>query len=131
VDLLPLLPVSMLVTPSMVTLFWVLRSPLVVNCSALVGFSVPLLGTTPGTRVTKPKSERPLLAMFLIASASSVNERSPLSACSSLTRATTVMLSVISPTSRARMPVVSRSLAATTRLVRSRVLNPSMLAVRV
>ena len=62
--------------------------------------------------------------MFVSASLSSVNERSPLVVCSSLTRLETVTSSVIWPTCIARMPVENLSFAFTTRLVRSSVLKP-------
>ena len=84
-------------------------------------------GTTPGTRVAKPKRARPLLAMFSMVSLSSVYERSPLAACSSLTRPVTLTCSVTTPTSSVRTPVENLSLAFTTTFVRSSVLKPSML----
>ncbi len=89
----------------------------------------PLLawGTTPGTRVVKPKRERPLLAMSLMASASSVYERSPLCAWTSLTRPVTLTSSVTTPTSSVSTPAENRSLALTTTFVRSSVRNLSML----
>jgi hypothetical protein len=62
--------------------------------------------------------------MFFNASLSSVNERSPLADCSSVTRPVTLTCSVIAPTSRVSAPVASLSLAFTTRFVRSSVLKP-------
>ena len=69
--------------------------------------------------------------MFLSASLSSVNERSPLVVCSSLTRLVTVTSSVICPTSIVSVPVESLSFAFTTRLVRSCVLKPCRLTCSV
>ncbi len=84
-------------------------------------------GTTPGTRVAKPNMARPLLAMSLMASPSSVYERSPLCACSSLTRPVTLTSSATTPTSSVRIPAENLSFAFTTTFVRSSVLNPSRL----
>ena len=124
----PLSPVSMLATPSMVMLFEFGRWPLTVN-ELTCAFSTPamLLLSTPGTRLAKLNRARPLLAMFFRASFSSVNERSPLSTCSSLTRAETLTFSSMPPTSREMTPAESRSFAFTTRLVRSTVLKPCIL----
>ena len=87
--------------------------------------------TAPGTRFAKLNSMRPLFAMFLRVSLSSVNERSPLVDCSSLTRAETLISSVISPTCSVRTPVESLSFALTTTFVRSRVLKPCRVTLSV
>ena len=123
----PLLPVSMLATPSIVTLLEFGRWPLTVKPSA-APISLPpvFCDRAPGTNVAKLKSWRPLLAMFFSASLSSVNDRSPLADCSSVTRLVTLTSSVMLPTSRVSIPVASLSLALTTRLVRSSVLKPCM-----
>ncbi len=128
----PLLPVSMLATPSIVMLLEVGRWPFTER-SAICAAAVSLFRfvTTPGTRVAKVKTERPLLAMFLRASLSRVNERSPLVACSSVTRERTLISSDISPTCKARVPAENLSFAFTTTLARSRVLKPCMLTFRV
>ncbi len=57
---------------------------------------------------------------------SSVNERSPLVACSSLTRLLTITLSAIPPTSSVSTPVKNRSFGPTTTFVRSTVLKPCL-----
>jgi hypothetical protein len=88
---------------------------------------LPGIGTTPGTSVANPNMARPLFAMFSIVSLPSANARSPLLACSSLTRATTLTLSLISPTSRVTIPAENLSFALTTTLVRSSVLKPGWL----
>ena len=62
--------------------------------------------------------------MFFSVSLSIVNERSPLSTCSSLTRLSTVTFSSIPPMLSAMSPVEARSFALTTTLVRSAVLKP-------
>ena len=84
-----------------------------------------LCGSEPGTSVAKLNSMRPLLAMFFSASLSSVNDRSPLVACTSVTRLETLTDSVSWPTSSTSAPAKNLSLALTTTLVRSRVLKPS------
>ena len=101
----PLSPVSMLATPSIVMLFEFGRWPLTVK-ALTEPFSTPArsFGTTPGTRFAKLNRARPLLAMFVRASFSSVNERSPLSTCSSLTRLSTVTFSSIPPTLERDVP---------------------------
>ncbi len=128
----PLSPVSMFVMPSIVMLLELGRWPLTVN-ALTCAFSTPatLLVSTPGTRFAKLNRARPLFAMFLSVSFSIVYERSPLSTCSSLTRADTLTLSAMPPTSRAMLPAESRSFAFTTRLVRSMVLKPCILTWRV
>ena len=79
----PLLPVSMLATPSIVMLLDSGRWPFTVKPST-DPISVPAAppDSTPGTRVAKLNSIRPLLAMFSSAWLSSVNDRSPLFDCS-------------------------------------------------
>jgi hypothetical protein len=128
----PLLPVSMLVTPSIVMLLEFGRWPFTVKPAASVAeppWRVPPLsawGSTPGTRPVKPKSERPSFAMFLIVSLSSAKERSPLVDCSSVTRARTLTSSDISPTCSVIAPALNLSFGATTTLVLSIVLKPVM-----
>ena len=122
----PLLPVSMLATPSIVMLLEFGRWPFTVKPSTAPTRRPPRrCRSAPGTSVAKLKSIRPLLAMFLRASLSSVNERSPLVVCSSLTRLETLTSSVIWPTCSARTPVENLSFAFTTTLVRSSVLKPA------
>jgi hypothetical protein len=61
----PLLPVSMSVTPSMVTLFVLGRCPfalMTLDCWP-VGVDCPFT-TTPGARKAKPKKSRPFTATF-------------------------------------------------------------------
>ena len=129
----PLFPVSRLPTPSIVMLLEFGRCPLAVKPLASSGGPLirlpplPGWGTTPGTRVTKPKRERPLLAMFSMVLFSSAYERSPLAACSSLTRPVTLTCSATTPTSSVRTPAKNLSLAFTTTFVRSSVLKPSRL----
>src|SRR5207253_9975917 len=79
--------------------------------------------SAPGTSVAKLKSARPLFAMFFNVSLSSVNERSPLTDCSSTTRLVTLTSSVSPPTSSVNDPIESLSFALTTRFVRSSVLR--------
>jgi len=126
----PLSPVSMFATPSIVMLFEFGRWPLTVN-ELTASFATPLVfwDSTPGTSVAKLNIERPLAAMFLIASLSRVYERSPLVACSSLTRLLTLTSSDIWPTASVRMPVENLSFALTTTLVRSRVLKPCIVTL--
>src|SRR5512135_2132844 len=100
----PLSPVSRFVMPSNVTLFAFGRcpfavSPLAAVAGGLVRNRPPASGRTPGARTARPKKLRPLTAMFSIAGPSRVYERSPLFACSSVTRAWTVTLSFTLPTS--------------------------------
>jgi hypothetical protein len=127
-------PLSRLVTPSIVMLLEFGLCPFTVKPDSDSGGPLirvpPLLawGTTPGTRVAKPNKARPLLAMFVMASFSSVYARSPLLACSSLTRPVTVTCSVTEPTSSVRIPIETLSFAFTITFVRSSVLKPSMLA---
>jgi hypothetical protein len=90
-------------------------------------FSAPGRGATPGTSVANPTGERPLFAMFSMVSPSRVKARSPLAACSSLTRPVTLTSSATTPTSSVRAPVENLSLAFTTTVVRSSVLKPSRL----
>jgi hypothetical protein len=126
----PLSPVSMLATPSIVMLFAFGRWPLTVNeltCPISRPAPSPCIAT-PGTRVAKLNSMRPLFAMLVSACVSSANDRSPLVVCSSLTREVTLTLSVRAPTSSTSVPADSLSFALTTRLVCSRVLNPSSVA---
>ena len=101
------------------------RWPLTVKALTLP-FSTPatLLVSTPGTRLAKLNSARPLFAMFFRVSLSIENERSPLSTCSSLTRLSTVTFSSIPPTLSAMSPVEARSFALTTTFVRSALLKP-------
>ena len=80
--------------------------------------------TAPGTSDIKLKSCRDEAAMFVRASLSSANERSPLVDWTSVTRLVTLTSSVIWPTSSVSVPVVILSLAFTTTFVRSSVLNP-------
>jgi len=127
----PLLPVSMLATPSIVTLLELGRWPFTVNPSAAPISPPPVLcDNAPGTSVAKLKSARPLLAMFFSASASSANDRSPLVDCSSVTRPVTLTSSLMAPTSRVSAPVVSLSFAFTTTFVRSSRLKPWRLTWR-
>jgi hypothetical protein len=127
----PLSPVSMLATPSIVMLFEFGRWPFTVNpLTCAISAPPALCDTTPGTSVAKLNIARPLLAMFVSASFSSVNERSPLVVCSSLMRAVTLMLSCSEPTSSMSVPADNRSFAFTTRFVCSSVLNPSRVARR-
>ena len=83
--------------------------------------------TTPGTSSAKLNTWRPLEAMFVIAWLSRANDRSPLCACSSVTRPLTLTSSVIAPTSSAMLPAENLSFALTCTLVRSVVLKPCML----
>ena len=126
----PLSPVSMLATPSIVMLLEFGLCPFTVK-ALTCPFSVPAapFGMAPGTRFAKLKSWRPLFAMFVSAWLSSVNERSPLVVCSSLTRPETLTSSVSAPTSSVRMPAENLSFALTTTFVRSRVLKPCTLTL--
>ena len=118
----------MLATPSIVMLLEFGRCPFTVKPLTAVGACPPTpCCTMPGTSVVKVMNERSPLAMFFNASLSSVNERSPLVDCSSVTRLVTVTSSVIWPTSIVRIPADSLSFAPTTRLVRSCVLKPCRL----
>ncbi len=122
----PLSPVSMFATPSIVMLFEFGRWPLTVKlltCPSSV-VAAAFCDSAPGTSVAKLKSIRPLFAMFFSASFSSVNDRSPLADCTSVTRLDTVTSSVIAPTSSDSVPTDSLSFALTTTLVRSSVLKP-------
>ncbi len=126
----PLSPVSMLATPSIVMLLEFGRWPFTVK-PLTEPSSVPapaFCESAPGTSVAKLNIMRPLFAMLVSVEFSIVNERSPLFDCSSMERAETWMLSVRAPTSSISMPADSLSLAFTTRLVCSRVLNPSSVA---
>ncbi len=108
------------------------RWPLTTKWLICVGWlpATPEATDTPGTRVAKLNSARSLLAMFLMASLSRENERSPLSAWSSVTRARTETSSEMFPISSVMVPAVKRSLAPTTTLVRSRTLKPCRLTRR-
>ena len=125
----PLLPVSMLATPSIVMLLDSGRWPFTVKPST-DPISLPAAppDSTPGTRVAKLNSMRPLLAMFSSAWLSSVNDRSPLFDCTSVTRLDTLTSSVMLPTSSVSMPTASLSFAFTTTFVRSSVLKPCSVA---
>ena len=129
----PLLPVSMLATPSIVMLFEFGRWPLTVKPLDLARLRAGGCSAraTPGTSSAKLNSVRPLLAMFLSASLSSVNERSPLSVCSSLTRPLTLTLSSMPPTSSVIVPAENLSFALTTTFVRSAVLKPCIVTLSV
>ena len=72
---------------------------------------------------------RPFAEMFLSDSLSSVKERSPDSACSSLTRPLTLTLSSMPPTSSAITPDENLSFAFTTTFVRSAVLKPCIVTL--
>ena len=104
----PLSPVSMLATPSIVMLLEFGRAPFTVKpLTDPISLPAAPFGIAPGTSVAKLKSARPLLAMFVRASLSRVNERSPVVDCSSVTRLVTLTSSVIWPTSSVSVPVAN------------------------
>jgi hypothetical protein len=121
--------VSILATPSIVMLLEFGRWPFTVKPLTEPSSVLPVFcDSAPGTSVAKLKSCRPLLAMFVSAWLSSVNERSPLVDCSSVTRLDTVTSSVTWPTSIVKEPADSLSFALTTTFVRSSVLKPCRVA---
>lgn len=96
-----LLPVSMLVMPSICTLFWLARIPLatmVFDCAPSAPGCAAVF-TMPAELNARAKKLRPLTAMLCTASPSIANDRSALLVCSSVTRARTVIDSSRAPTS--------------------------------
>ena len=115
----------MLETPSIVMLFEFGRWPLTVKPLTEPISEPPVFWeSTPGASVARPKSMRPLFPMFLSASLSRVNARSPLADCTSVTRLDTLTSSVKLPTCSVSIPALSLSFAFTTTVVRSSVLKP-------
>ena len=110
----PLLPVSMIAMPStMYVLFWDPTLPRRV---------VP---TTPGVSAASEAQLRVMIGTFCTASLLTVNERSPLLACTSGASVDTVTVSAMPPTSSISVPAAFRSPGLTAMFCRSSVLNPS------
>jgi hypothetical protein len=120
---MPLLPVSMLLTPSTVRLCTPLRDPL-----TLKPRFEPSAGAlaTPGTTRVSARGDRPLTARLEMAVESMASDRSALRDCTSTERAVTVTVSVSAPSSSWMMPTDRRSATLSTTFSRSAVLNDSM-----
>ena len=127
-----LLPVSMLVMPSICTLFWFARMPLaliVFDCAPRAPGADVAVFTIPAELNASPKKLRPFCAMLCTASPSIANDRSALLACSSVVRAATMTVSSRPPISIVSVPNVFLSPALTCTSGTSRVLNPAIVTV--